>query len=115
MWLFTKSGHLSMAQHPTDPGRLVIHAQSQEDVERFVTLLDGVGKERHEAEPSVESGYRFTITARRSVVAQAVARIVGEIDYQRFTQSVHFDFGHKPEFLLWTSPTGVQVARVKPE
>jgi hypothetical protein len=115
MWIFTKDGHLSLVQHPTDLGRLVIHAQLREDMERFVTLLDEIGEGRHEAEPSVESGYRFTVTARREVVAKAVAKVVAEIDYQRFTQSMHLDFGKEPGFILWTTPTGLQVARVRPE
>jgi len=35
--------------------------------------------------------------------------------FGHFMCSVHFDFGSEPGYLLWLNPTGLQVARVKPE
>jgi hypothetical protein len=115
MWLFTKDGHLSLARHPAQPDCLVVYAQLREDMDKFVVLLDEIGGRRHPVQEAAEEGYRFMVTAKRAVVAQAVARTIGEIDYQKFTHSVHFDFGKEPGFLLWTNPTGLQVARVRPE
>ena len=115
MWIFSKNGHLSVAQHPESHDYFVVHAQLREDIDKFVALLDEIGGERHEVQETAEGNYRFLVMARRAVVAEAVARMVSEIDYERFVHSVHFDFGKEPGFMLWMNPTGLQVARVKPE
>jgi hypothetical protein len=72
-------------------------------------------EQRHEIQETVEGDYRFVVLAQRSVVAQAVAQMVTNIDYGKFIHSIHLDFGSQPGFLLWMNPTGVQVARVRPE
>jgi hypothetical protein len=115
MWLFTSNGHLSLSRNPYDLDELTVRSQSREDMERFVVLLDRIGEGRHEVQEIAEEGYLVMVTAKKAVVARAVARIVGGIDYQRFVHSTHFDFGEKPGFLLWTTPTGLQVARVIPD
>ena len=61
----------------------------------------------------MEGDYRFIVMAKRSVVAQAVGRLVAEIDYGKFIHSVHVDFGSQPGFMLWLNRTGLQVARVR--
>lgn len=115
MWLFTKSGHLSLAQHPTQPDFLVVQAQKQQDMDRFVGLLDEASGQQHEVQATADSGYCCTVVAAKANVAQAVARMVAEIDYSRFMQSMHMHFGREPGFLTWITPNGLQVARVKPE
>lgn len=114
MWLFTKDGHLSLSRSPFNLDEIVVRSRSREDIERFLVLLDGIGEGRHELKEIFEEGYRFAVTARRDVVARAVARTVGEIDYHRFADSVCLDFGRQPGFLLWTTAEGVQVVRVIP-
>ena len=115
MWLFTQQGHLSLAQHPTQPDCLVVQAQQQPDMDRFVGLLNEVSGQQHEVQPGGDSGYCCTVVATKPVVAQAIGRIVSAIDYSRFTQSMHFDFGAQAGFLTWMTPSGLQVARIKPE
>ena len=61
-----------------------------------------------------DAAWRFVTLARKNVVAQVIARLVAEIDYAEFIRSVHFDFGADPQFLIWTQPNGLQVARLKP-
>jgi hypothetical protein len=46
---------------------------------------------------------------------QAICHLVEQIDYGHFMRSVQFDFGSEHGYLLWLNPTGLQVARVKPE
>ena len=115
MWIFSKDGHLSLAQHPTQPDCLVVQAQQRPDMDSFVSLLNEVSGAQHEIQPGGDSGYCCTVVARKSTVAQAVAKLVSDIDYGHFVQSMHFDFGAQPGFLTWITPTGLQVARVKPE
>ena len=81
MWIFGKSGHLSIGQHSSDHGYLVVHAQVREDIENLVAMLDEAGVGRHEIQETVEGDYRFLVIARRSAVVDAVAKMVSGIDY----------------------------------
>ncbi len=113
MWLFTKNGHLSVGQHPVDHEYLVVRAQLREEMDPFVALLDEVAHERHEAQETAEGDYKFLVMARRAVVAEAVAKLVAAIDYEKHIDSLHLDFGAKPGYLLWLNRTGLQVATVR--
>ena len=113
MWIFGKSGHLSIGQHANDHDVLVIHAQLREELESFVALLDEIGGQKHEIQETTEGDYRHLVMARRSVVAQAVGRMVVSIDYGKFLHSFHVDFGAQPGYLLWLNQTGLQVATVR--
>ena len=48
---------------------------------------------RHEVQEIAEPHYRFLVAANRAVVTQAVARMIGEVDYGSFLHASHFDFG----------------------
>jgi hypothetical protein len=113
MWIFSKHGHFSLGQHPDDHGRLVVHSQLREELDSFVALLDEIGGEQHEIQETVEGDNHYRVMARRTVVAEAVARLVAAIDYGKFVHSVHFDFGKQPGYLLWLNPAGLQVATVR--
>ena len=115
MWIFSKHGHLSLGQHASDHDMLVIHAQVREEMASFVALLDEASGDQHEVQETTEGDYHFLVMARRTVVAEAVARMVTAVDYGKFVHSIHVDFGKQPGFLLWMNPTGLQVARVRPE
>ena len=113
MWLFTKNGHLSLGQHQNDSDLMVVHAQVREELDYFVVILDEIAGQKHEVQEAVERGYHHMVVARRSVVAEAVSRMVSTIDYGKFIHSAHFDFGSQPGYLLWLNKTGLQVATVR--
>jgi hypothetical protein len=113
MWLFTKSGHLSIGQDASNHDNLVVHAQLREDIDNFVEALDAVSRQTHEVQETTECDYRFLVVAWRVVVAEAIAKMVTAIDYGKFIHSIHFDFGKQPGFLVWMNPTGLQVATVR--
>ena len=115
MLLFTRIGRLNLLQHPVDTTSLQIYAQKQGQVDHLVAMLDEIGGERHDVQPIHEGDYRFLIVARKAAVAEAIARLVAQIDYTEFMRAVHFDFGKEPGFLLMVTPNGLDVARVKPE
>ena len=114
MWIFTKQGHVSIGQDAFDHSKLLLHTQLREELEAVVAVLDKVaGGQRHTLEERIEGDYRFVVTARREVVAEAVAMMVTTIDYTKHTDSFHIDFGAKPGFILWVNKTGLQVATVR--
>jgi hypothetical protein len=110
MWLFTKHGHLSIGPHSSEPGYLVVHSRTREEMDKFVALLDEVGDRKHEVQETTEGDYHYLVMAQRSVVAEAVARLVTAIDYGKVMHGMSFDFGEQPGFLLLVGKTGLQVA-----
>jgi len=115
MWIFSKHGHLNVVQQEGEPNSLVVQSQTKVDIDRFVTLLDEGGGNRHEVQAVGNGDYRFQVTAARQDVAAAVARLVSGIDYSSLMRSVNFDFGTQPGYVLLVRPNGLQVARVSPE
>ena len=110
MWLFTQHGHLTIGQHASDHDYLVVHAQLREEMDRFVAMLDAVGNRKHEVQETAEGDYHYLVMAQRSVVAEAVSRMIAAIDYAKVMHSVRFDFGEQPGFLLLVGKNGLQVA-----
>ena len=115
MWIFTDTGFLSIVQHSQHSELLVMQTQAREEVDRVVQALDKIAGEKHEVVPAEEQGCHFATVARREDVEALLLGMVGKINYSSFTQSVAFDFGSDPNFLIWVSDGGVKVARVKPE
>ena len=115
MWIFTTDGFLSVVQHPNDPELLLVQTQSREEMDRLVQALDDIAGQKHEVVPAEEQGCRFATVAPREDVGGMLLGMVGKINYSTFTESVSFDFGADPRFILWVSERGLQVARVKPE
>jgi hypothetical protein len=115
MWIFSDSGFLSLTQHPSDAELLLVEARSREEIGPVVVALDEIAGQQHDLIPANEQGCRVATVARRDDVARVVARLVAGINYSRFTQSVHFDFGSDPNFILCVGDGGLQVARIKPD
>ena len=113
MWIFTKNGHLSLGQRAGKPNILEVHAQLREEMDSFVPMLDEIGGQHHEVQETVEGDYRFVCLAQRSVVAQAVAQLVTQIDHGKFVHSVHLDTGMQQGYFLWLNRAGLQVAMLR--
>lgn len=113
MLLFTRLGRLSMLQHPIDTNLLQIYLQKQDQVDRLVAMLDEIGREQHQVQTIFEGEYRFQIIARKATVAEAIARLIGQIDYTDFMRTVRFEFGAEPGFMLMITASGLEVTRTK--
>jgi hypothetical protein len=114
VWIFSRNGFISLAQHPLEAGKLLVQTQTREEMERVVRLL-GEGGEPHEIERVMDGFCRFATVTTKDVAARMIARLVADIDYSRFTHSVNFDFGADPQYILLMTPVGLQVARVSPD
>ena len=114
MWIFAKSGFLSLARHPKGADTLVVQTQSREEMEQVVRLLDELAGKKHEIEQVNDGFCRFATAANKDLAVRLVARLISEIDYTTFTQAARFDFGAEPQFLIWVDGGGLQVARTKP-
>ena len=114
MWIFSRQGFIGLAQHPQQADKLVVQTRSREEMEHVVRLLNE-GGDKHEVERVMDGFCRFATVVNKEEAAKVIARLVADIDYSRFTQSVNFDFGADPQYILLMTPVGLQVARVSPD
>lgn len=89
MWIFCKSGFVSIVRHRLWPGKLLVRARVRCDLENFVHLLDEIGDTKHAIKETKNADYRFRTVASQRLVGEAVARIVADIDYPNFKNAVH--------------------------
>ena len=106
MLLFTRLGRMSLLQHPIDTTALQVYVHKDVDVERLVALFNEIGREDHAIERIFEGDYRSIIVANKTTVAEAVARLIAQIDYLEFMRTVRFDFGRSPTVCCSSPPTG---------
>ena len=115
MWIFTTNGFVSLVQHPQEPEMLLVQTRTEEEMAAIVRVLDKIVGHGHRIEHVSDASCPWVVTATRRAVVQMIARWIENIDYTKFVRSVHFDFGNSPEFLLWMSSGGLQVARLNAE
>ena len=117
MWLFTRHGFVDLVQHPhpDHSHELLVRSQVEEEMNAFVQSLDEVSDKQHTVERDFDGDLRFTATATKETVAKVVARMVTEIDYSKFKESVHFDLGAKSSYVVWLGPNDLQVAKLLKE
>ena len=87
MWLITPLGFFSIVRKPDDvgAGTLTIRARVKSDLEALREhCLPGLGKIKENA----GTDYRYRAKAPRGQVAEALAQIVQDIDYENFKSEV---------------------------
>lgn len=87
MWILTTIGFFSIVQKPWDVerGTVTIRARVRGDLEN---LRDGYLPEISEITESTDSDYRFRAVVPQSRCADALAKIVQDIDYDNFKDEV---------------------------
>lgn len=93
MWLITNFGFFSVVEKSGDKtaGRLTVRARVKADLE---TLRARYLPELGEITANAGTDYKYRAPVARSALAQAVSRIVEEIDYSNFKNSVAKTQGH---------------------
>lgn len=91
MWIFQNDSFVSVVEHHSDPAMLVVRGRLPGDVERAVPEASGL------VQVTPGNDYRFRATLPRAVVADAICRQVGCIDYPNFKGSV--DARARPRYL----------------
>ena len=87
MWLITPIGFFSIVQKPSDKrgDTLTIRARVKSDLEALREhYLPGLGP----IQDSRVNDYRFRAVARRAEVAEAMAKLVEDLDYDNFKNEV---------------------------
>lgn len=87
MWLITPVGFFSMVRKPTDTKTqtLTVRARVRSDLEALkAQYLPELG----EIQDCAANDYRFRAVASQAAVAQAMARLVQDLDYSNFKDEV---------------------------
>jgi hypothetical protein len=113
VWVFSKTGFVSIVKHKYVPGSLMIRARVKEDLEQFVALLDEVSGSKHAIKETPDGDYAFRTTATKKAVAEVLSRQVNELDYTNFKNSVHGDPDRDSAYMsVWSAMYGLQVAKL---
>jgi len=113
MWIFYKSGFLSIVEDQFTKGKLLVRARVEEDMENFVFLLDEICGTTHKIEETPQRDYRFRTMVDQRVVAQAISLIVSAIDYGNFKESVHGEPDRDVAYMqVWSVMNGFQQGKL---
>lgn len=113
MWVFTKTGFVSIVKHKFIPGSLMIRARVREDLEQFIAVLDEVSGSKHSIKETPDGDYRFRTTATKNAVAQALARQITDLDYTNFKNAVHGDRDRDSAYMgCWSAMYRLQAAKL---
>lgn len=109
MWVFSKTGFVSIVKHKYIPGSLMIRARVREDLEQFIAVLDEVTGSKHSLKETPDGDYAFRTTATKKAVAEAITRQINDLDYVNFKNSVHGDADRDSAYMsVWSAMYGLQ-------
>ena len=93
MWVFSKTGFVSIVAHRDDPDALMVRGRTREDVENYV---DATGPPRFHGPASVgevyetpDGDYRWRVVMSRGAATAGVAGLCMAIDYDNFKDACH--------------------------
>lgn len=100
MWIFTKSGMLSVVEHRDSPETLLVRARALEHLKAAFP----------DYEIWTESGsdYRYRAWIGREAVAEYVAQQVKSVDYDNFKASLTDDRYHDACLSVWCAMMRMQ-------
>lgn len=100
MWICISDGFVSIVEHRDDPGRVLVRARRREHLEAFLgdnspsILLTPVMQ-------TPRSDYRWRVEADRAFVAQRLAKLLMDVRYTNFKNSVRDDEYHHACSDIW--------------
>lgn len=81
MWIFSRSGFLSIVEHRDDADTLIVRARSRRPLEENWPECEIIALE--------EADYRFRIITDRDSVLRTIAHLVASVDYDNFKNACH--------------------------
>lgn len=117
MWLFHKTGFLSIVQDKSNSNRLLVRGRVKTDLETFAAIVAETNRYKHH--PKVKTtevaDYRFRFTASREAIAKTVTKMVLSIDYHNFKNAAHATPERNMAMLrVWNAMADLQPPQVFP-
>src|SRR5215213_6364019 len=94
-WLIFNDAMLSVVEYTDNPELLLVRSHVEGDIERVLGPC--------EVKRTPKADYLFRMTARRDVVARAVAERVAAVDYPNFKDSVRDHVRHSAYSGVWST------------
>lgn len=94
MWIFSKTGFLSIVQDRNNKKNLLVRS-------RFAGDIEAIFGEDFKVKETRDADYRFRSSIPRGYVATIMAGIVGSIDYPNFKDSVKDPGRHGDYMRVW--------------
>jgi hypothetical protein len=102
MWIFAKNGFLSIVQHSEHKPLVLVRSRFRGDIEElFPGVEDGV-------EETPDADYRFRALLPRHTVAETVGKLILEIDYPNFKDSLADQDRHDVYLRVWQTMSCAQ-------
>jgi len=109
MWLFSKTGFISVVAHRDKPKHLMVRARVMEDLEGFLDRCPTSALKSVKIVTTLDGDYRHRVVVKRKHAAVAIARMVDEIDYDNFKNAVHDDSPRDAAYMaVWTALSRLQ-------
>lgn len=88
MWIFSKSGFVSVVQHRDKPGFVLVRGRTEADVTNFRDACGGprVG---YPVEHTPEADYLYRVAMPAVIATSGMVVLMGGIDYGNFKNAVH--------------------------
>jgi len=91
MWVFAKTGFVSIVQDAELKTWRVVRARVRGDLEAFCDLLPHGEERKKQIVVLSNRDYRYRVTLQRREVAAALHNLAMQLDYGNFKESVHGD------------------------
>lgn len=91
MWIFTKTGFVSIVAHRTTSGTMIVRARRRADLEGFVAAFGGPKVRPVEILETPDADYRFRAFMPKKNVAMRVMQLALEVDYPNFKAAAGTD------------------------
>lgn len=88
MWIFTKTGFISVVKHTEKADFLLVRARRREDLEAIVEPMLASGYPLDDITETPEADYRFRVVMPRDCFAVVMSELVDQIDYPNFKDSI---------------------------
>lgn len=112
MWVFAKTGFVSIVAHRDNPNHLLVRARVRQDLENFRETISpevthGIG----DVIETPEADYRWRCTISRAAVADGLVHLALGMDYDNFKNAVHGEPARDRAYMdVWGAMYGLQRA-----
>lgn len=119
MWIYSKTGFVSIVEFIGEPGKVLVRARVREDLDNFLANVDRITLGGDPQDPSgrgevVAAGhdYKYRAKITKAQAGSALFNMAGEIDYSNFKGSIPQGptNRHSVYFGVWSETTRLSAA-----
>jgi hypothetical protein len=113
MWLFTTDGFFSTVIDKQEPGRMLIRARCEKDIQNLYDRYRKVCPSMREPTSDDNRDYRYRLSISKRDWVKLVAELASNVDYPNFKTAVHQrrdqENKNRPYLQIWSTMHAVQI------